>query len=483
MAQVDPNKVRNATKWSSITEIVAKLINPITSMVLARLLTPEAFGVVATISIVITFSEIFTDAGFQKYLIQHEFKDDNERSQHTSVAFWSNLFVSSLIWLLIAIFRNNLAEIVGCSGLGNVLTIACISIPLAGFSSIQSALFKRDFDFKTLFFVRMAALLVPLVITIPLAIIYRNYWALIIGTISSNVVNAVILTSKSKWKPSFYYNFNQLREMLSFTIWTIAESVLVWLTLYLDLFIVGKVLDSYYLGLYRTSISIVNQITNIVVGILVPVLFSALSRCQDDTQSFNNTFFKFQKIAAFLIFPMSVGIYVFSDLVTSIMLGGQWGDAASFIGLWGLLNAPVLVFSTFASEAYRAKGKPNIASLSQVLHLIVVVPVVIICIQYGFEALYIGRSLVRIEAVLVNIILIAVCIGMSPLKMLTNIAPITIASAIMGISGYVLRILSEGLIWQFVTIFICMVIYFGLTCLVPSERENLRELISIVKKK
>ena len=333
MAQVDSNKVKNATKWSSITEIVAKLINPITSMVLARLLTPEAFGVVATISIVISFSEIFADAGFQKYLIQHEFKDEREHSQHTTVAFWSNLFVSCLIWLSIALFRNDLAEVVGCSGLGNVLMIACISIPLTGFSSIQSALFKRDFDFKTLFYVRMAALMVPLLITIPLAVIYKNYWALIIGTISSNIVNAVILTSKSKWKPTLYYSFQQLKEMLSFTIWTIAESILVWLTLYLDLFIVGKALDSYYLGLYRTSISIVNQVTNIVVGILVPVLFSALSRYQNDKQNFDNTYFKFQKSAALLIFPMSVGIYVYSDLITSIMLGGQWGEAAGFVGL------------------------------------------------------------------------------------------------------------------------------------------------------
>ena len=482
MAQVDSNKVKNATKWSSITEIVAKLINPITSMVLARLLTPEAFGVVATISIVISFSEIFADAGFQKYLIQHEFKDEREHSQHTTVAFWSNLFVSCLIWLSIALFRNDLAEVVGCSGLGNVLMIACISIPLTGFSSIQSALFKRDFDFKTLFYVRMAALMVPLLITIPLAVMYKKYWALIIGTISSNIVNAVILTSKSKWKPTLYYSFQQLKEMLSFTIWTIAESILVWLTLYLDLFIVGKALDSYYLGLYRTSISIVNQVTNIVVGILVPVLFSALSRYQNDKQNFDNTYFKFQKSAALLIFPMSVGIYVYSDLITSIMLGGQWGEAAGFVGLWGLLNAPVLVFSQFAGEAYRAKGKPNIASLSQILHLIAVVPVVIVCIRYGFETLYIGRSLVRIEAVFVNIILLAVYIEISPLKMLKNLMSITIASLLMGLVGYYIRTLSDGVAWQFVSIFICIVLYFGFIYLVPSERENLLDLKSIIKK-
>ena len=75
------NKVLSATKWSGITEIAAKLVSPITTMVLARLLAPDAFGVLVTAQMVISFAEIFTDAGFQKYLIQHEFKDEDDRSK------------------------------------------------------------------------------------------------------------------------------------------------------------------------------------------------------------------------------------------------------------------------------------------------------------------------------------------------------------------------------------------------------------------
>ena len=74
-------KALYATRWSAITEIVAKLVVPISNMVLARLLTPEAFGVVATLTMVISFAELFTDAGFQKYLIQHEFRDDTDRKR------------------------------------------------------------------------------------------------------------------------------------------------------------------------------------------------------------------------------------------------------------------------------------------------------------------------------------------------------------------------------------------------------------------
>ena len=81
------SKVKTATKWSTVGEVAAKLVTPISSMVLARLLTPEAFGVVTTLTMIITFAEIFTDAGFQKYLIQHEFRDARDRDESTNVAF------------------------------------------------------------------------------------------------------------------------------------------------------------------------------------------------------------------------------------------------------------------------------------------------------------------------------------------------------------------------------------------------------------
>ena len=143
------HKIVKATKWSTITEIIAKLITPITSIILARLLSPEAFGVVTTLSMIITFAEIFTDAGFQKYIIQHEFIDDLDREQSTNVAFWSNLIMSLFFWLVIGLFADPLAALVGSPGLGHVLIISCISIPLAAFSSIQIALYKRDLDFNT----------------------------------------------------------------------------------------------------------------------------------------------------------------------------------------------------------------------------------------------------------------------------------------------------------------------------------------------
>ena len=144
-------KVGQATKWSSVTEIIAKLISPIVNILLARLLAPEAFGIVATITMVISFAEVFTDAGFQKYLIQHEFKDEDELNRSTNVAFWTNLCVSVLICGIIFVFRDSIAVVVGSEGLGNSISIASVLIIIAAFSSIQMARYKRSFDFKTLF--------------------------------------------------------------------------------------------------------------------------------------------------------------------------------------------------------------------------------------------------------------------------------------------------------------------------------------------
>ena len=128
--------VGRAAAWSSVTEIIAKLISPIVNIFLARLLLPEAFGVVATITMVISFAEVFTDAGFQKYIIQHEFADENELDKSTNVAFWTNLGISVFACLIIFVFRNQIAELVGNPGLGMSISIASLLIVLNAFSFV-----------------------------------------------------------------------------------------------------------------------------------------------------------------------------------------------------------------------------------------------------------------------------------------------------------------------------------------------------------
>lgn len=463
-------KVKTATKWSAITEILSKLLTPITSMVLARLLTPEAFGVVTTLTMIITFAEIFTDAGFQKYLIQHEFKDNHDRDECTNVAFWSNLMMSLIIWGIIALFADPLANLVGNPGLGYVLIIACSAIPLAAFSSIQMALYKRDMDFKTLFKVRMVGILVPVFVTIPCALLFKNFWALVIGYIVQNLINAILLTWFSQWKPRLFYSFKKLHEMLSFTIWSMVEAISIWLTKYFDVFIVGSMLSQYYLGLYKTSSTIVGQIMGLITATTTPILFSALSRLQEENKEFQRLFFNFQKIVGLLVIPLGVGIFCYSDLITNVLLGSKWSEASGFVGLWGLTSALTIVLSHYASEVYRAKGKPILSTFAQWLHIVFLWPTILISVKYGFEVLYTARSLIRLQGILVDLIFLAVFVHISPIKMFVNIAPSVVASIVMFITAKLLLIINANVIWQFVTIAICICEYFIIVLAFPKER-------------
>ncbi len=474
-------KVVNATKWSSVTEIAAKLVAPISTMVLARVLTPEAFGVLVTATMVISFAEIFTDAGFQKYIVQHEFDDEKSLFKSTNVAFWANLTLSLVIWLFIVLFSDQLAELVGNKGYGSVISVSCICIPLAAFSSIQMAVYRRHFDFKTLFWVRMVGVAIPLVITIPLAFLLRSYWALIAGMIGLNLSNAIILTLKSRWKPTFEFDFGLFKSMLSFTIWSMLEAVTIWLTSYIDIFIVGKMLNDYYLGIYRTSMSTVGQFTGIITAATGTVLFASLSRLQSDNGEFQKMFFKFQKIVGILVIPLGFGIFMFSDFIVDILLGSQWHDAAHFMGIWALTSAVTIVLAHYSSEVYRSLGKPKLSVLAQLLHIIVLLPAVWIAVGYGFEILCDVRAWVRLEAVIVNLIFMYCFVKISPYKMIRNIFPEVFASVIM-LTVFRLLPSPNGICINMIYILIMTLIYRSIVLLFPQERYIVLNFRKIVNK-
>ncbi|MCD8290222.1 MAG: lipopolysaccharide biosynthesis protein [Prevotella sp.] len=464
-------KIVNATKWSGLTEIAVRLVLPFTNMVLARLLTPEAFGIVATITMIILFSEIFTDAGFQKYLIQHEFIDDEDREQSTTVAFWSNLFMSLFIWAIIAIFSDRLAILVGNPGFGEVITIACVSIPLAAFSSIQMALYKRDFDFKTLFKVRMVSVAVPLLVTIPLAIWLRSFWALVIGTIVRDTLNAVLLTALSRWKPRLFYSWKKLHEMFSFSIWSMVEAITIWMTGYVDIFIVGIYLSMYYVGIYKTAMGTVGQIMNLVTASTTPVLFAALSRVQNDRKEFENIFYRFMKVVGIVVIPFGIGLFSYRQLAVDILLGDQWGDAIELFGLWALSNVVVIMLCHYCSEVYRSLGKPIYSVLSQVLYMLVMIPTVWVAVKYDFRSLYLSKVVVRFFGVFFNFGIMYFLVKMSPMKMVFTIAPSLLCAIAMAVVAYFLQMISTNILWRFTSIVICAAFYFAFLLIFPAERK------------
>ena len=462
-----------ATVWSLLTQLAPKFITPVVNMILARLLAPEAFGAIATINLVITFAEVFTDAGFQKYIIQHEFEDEESLDKSTNVAFWTNIFVAMAFIAAIVIFRNPIASLVGSPDLGSAIAISSINILLVTLSSTQTARYNRSMNFKTLFYARICTIFLPLVVTVPLAFIMRNYWALLIGTLVTHFSNTLILTIFSKWRPKLYFSSKIFREMFGFSTWLLLDSIAIWLTSYIGTLMIGRALDAHHLGLYKTSITTVNSITNIIVMAIGPVMFSELSRCQNDDLQMKTTFLKYQRLSAIILIPLGIGMFIFKDLVTWVLLGPQWSEVVDFVGIWALVSTVGIVFSNFCSTYYRSKGKPRVALICQIAYLAVLIPAIAISVKHGFQTLFYVRSIVALTPVIISLFVMKVLFGYTISETIMNIFPTTLSALVMGGVGWLLKHVITSYIWQFVCVFICIVTYFTVLLLFPKSRKEI----------
>ena len=470
------SKVVTATKWSALTEIASKLISPIAGMILARLLTPEAYGAVATTTIIISFAELFTDAGFQRYLIQHDFASDDDRDKSTNVAFWTNLVMSLIIWGIIIAFRYPIAHIVGSPGLETAIVIACAAIPVAAFSSIQSALYKRNLNFRIPFIARMIGLGITFFVTIPLAIWLRSYWALIISNIIQGLAAAITLTIFSDWKPRFYYSFRRLKEMLSFCISVIISSFLVWINMYSAIFIVSTKFDQYSLGIYKTSISKANALLSMISATIIPILLPTYAKLQNDIPQLRAAMLKLQKHLGIIILPIGFSIFLYSDIITWFFLGNQWTEAAPLIGIWGLLQSFNLLINHFCGKTFTAIGKPIISAYISIFYIALLIPSIIIASNYGLKPLFYTHSLTYIWLTILHLIAVYLFIKQSPLKIISNILPELFGCAIMVVIAYALSLVGDTPVWQTVSMVICLAAYFGFLFFLKKERAIIKNL-------
>lgn len=472
-------RAAEAAKWSILTEVLVKLVTPITQLFLARILTPSAFGVVATITMVTSFADMFSDSGFQKYLVQHDFADKLDVYRNADVAFWTNMFISIFMWALIAVLRDSLAAVVGSPGLGLALVVACASLPMTSFSSIQLALFRRDLDFKSLLPVRIAGALIPLFVTLPLALVGFDYWSLIIGTIAGNLFNAVALTIKSEWKPRFYYSKQLLFEMFSFCGWSLLEAIAIWLTSWAGTFVVGGLLNSYYLGLYKQPMTLVNSAFALVTNSTTPVLFSSLSKLQNDNDEFKQFFYKFQFNVAMFVLPLGVGIFFFRDFLTSFLLGGAWEEASLMLGCWGLSSGLTIVFGHYCSEVFRAKGKPKVSLVCQCIYMVFMVPALYFSASIGFSPLVLANAIIRVFGVFIDQIALYLIANISLGSVIKNLRTPLMGSVALGFAAYFESSISSSFwLLNIVELIVATMVYCAVCCVFPDGRRFVKRLTS-----
>jgi PST family polysaccharide transporter len=464
-------------------ELAGKLITPFTNMALARLLAPDQFGVITTVTLITSLAQMMTDIGFSSYVFQHVFKDKQELKKTADTAFTYNLILTVVIYLFLVIFAEPIAAMTGSPGLGPVVTISGLSVLFGAFQSIQIAIIQRNIDFKTPFIIRIVSTVLNPAIAIPLALLLKNYWALTISYQAATLVSAVIYFIRCDWKPRLNFGRTWLKPMLSFSAWSFLVRIIIWASANADIFIIGLYMSDYYLGLYNRGINTGLQILSIFAMPMASLYTAAVTRLNTNLDHMFSAVLKFQRLASFILIPMSVGIFIYSTFVTRIFLSWERLEAAPLLAvnaLYGTLNTLV---NRPASDVLYGRGHLAISAIISGVGLVTTAVTLLIFAPMGFLPTCYAITAVRSVTCLLPIAVTRVKFKFSVSKQLRQMIPALISSVVMAAAAYLLRSAGGEDWWSFVSIGICAVVYFAVLSLFPSFRYEAKNYLQSRKQK
>ncbi|MDR1698121.1 MAG: oligosaccharide flippase family protein, partial [Erysipelotrichaceae bacterium] len=295
-------KTSSSLKWSTITEIMAKLITPIVSIILTKLIAEEFFGIVSSILMLITLMEVFSAYGFCNAVIQKKFKDEAAMKKAQNVAFTVNACLSIILFIILLIASEPLTVLmVNDVKYQLAFIVLATQIVIFGFKSVPEAVLKRLFQFKRLFIIRIITALSSLLIAVPLAFVLPNelkFWAIVISAVAPELLKMMLLFTISKLKIRFEFSKLVFKELLGFSMFNLLGGIIVWAISWVDFFFVSFSFDAASAGEYRQPIIQLVQIFSLVEAAVLPVALSALARLKNNKEELARVFYRFQQITA-----------------------------------------------------------------------------------------------------------------------------------------------------------------------------------------
>lgn len=451
---------RKSVKWSFFAEIISKISLPISTMILARLLMPEIFGITTAVTMIVSFCEVVLESGFAKYLIEHDFVDENDYKKKFTLLFYLSIFTSLLTTALIIIFRYPLSSWVGNAGYEIVLVGSSAQIIFASLNALFSADLKRQFKFNKLFLVKIIYCLIPFVVTVPLALFGFGYWSLIIGACAAQIFQLPLLIILARRKLSLKFNILSIFGVLRDSLPMILDSVVVWLCSWIVTFLATQFYDSTTVGLIKVANSTINSIFLIFSASFTSVLFPTLSRLKNNESDYKDFFIKTQKAAMCLLPPIGVGCYFFSRVITAFFLGSNWMDASFMIGIFGLTKPLLICYNNFLGEAFRSKGYFYKSIFYQIFILSLDLVLRLTIGRISLTA-YIWMSVVSdIIVVVTAIIILRLLFGLSILKEISAILPSLLCCGLFLPVVFLSRTYNVSFLVSVVQIFVCGSLYF-----------------------
>jgi len=344
------SKIIKSSLWQYIGSWIDKLIGFIATIILARILLPEDFGVIATVSIVTGFFHVLSSVGTPQYLLRKESINNSD----LNTAWTINVIMKSISAISIFLLAEVIADFIEDYRLVSVLQVISIVPFITGFNNIGMIFYEKEYNYKPRFINRLTSRIIGFLVKIYLALTFQSYWAFIIA----EVIETLALLTGSyilhKVRPKF--SLTNFKEQWGFSQWILLKSIFVFIRFRVDNIFLSKYLPLEELGVYTVAKDVATLPSGQIIGPVMDPLYVGLSAIHKDPVLLADKVHKTLSVMFAIVLPISLGTYITADNLVAVLLGSQWGHAVPIVMILALTLLPVML-SDFFTRVMTALGK------------------------------------------------------------------------------------------------------------------------------
>lgn len=427
------NKIVHGSMWSGLEVLSTTILQFVRSIIFARLLMPEDFGILSLANVFTEFVLIFANFGFTASIIYQDTLDKEDLSTN----WWGNVFVDTTaasICLLVAFFSFKYTKDIVTS---HIIVLLSIQFIIVSFGSVNMALMRRAFKFKELTLSKLSSAFTSFFMSLIFIKVFDlGIYGLVLGMICGNIVLTLLYFYNLPWFPSLHFSFDKIRKHLRYGSWFLGVSISSYVNQNMDKAIIGTYLNTTQLGYYEYANNIPLLVANKISILINGVLFPAFSSLQNNYQELRALLKKIYRYNAFIIFPILVGIAVVAPDFVTTAYGEKWqpiiGPLRMFC-LFGVLS----IFTNSFSVLCNGIGRPQVPLKWHVVYLPINAGLLFIGVSYY-------GLLGAVSALLIMPIFMSLSMGMQMLKiidlkyydLIKSVIPASICCFFMAISVY-----------------------------------------------
>lgn len=405
-------KVARGVAWASSAKWIGQLLSLGIYTGLARLLSPQAFGLVAIAGVYIAFMQVFVQQGFGTAVIQRR---ELER-EHLDSAFWIATSTALFLCFLSLLLAGQIARLFHEPRVAPVIGWLSFSFLFFALGSVPMALLTRELNFRALALRTLIATTVGGAVGLTMAFLGWGVWSLVGQQLVTAVLECICLWPAIPWRPGFRISKRHLRDLYGFSLSITGNEILWFFSQKSDQTMVGYSFGSLGLGPYSLASRIVTLLHEAVIGPLQSVALPAFSKLQSEPVRLERALHKFCRMSAFLILPMFAGIIVVAPEFVPLVFGAKWTAAVPILQVLSVYGALRVVVG-FVHPLMIAKGRPGLYLLMFIIQTILTFAGCLVAARWSPEA--IALSLV------VTLAVFGVFIFLVPLRILAiRIAPL-----------------------------------------------------------